>query len=326
MQWTLELAPKHPGRDCITTQAQRVTITIHCVTMYWFRGPQRYPPLTRRVIAISPRNTAPVRPIILHAHMFKNAGTTLDWSLRRCFGEGFDDHRDNEPMRQPGDYLATYLSTHLRIKALSSHWLPVPLPILPGIAPKLVMLLRNPLERSRSVYNFERAQVGTNTPGNQKARKLPFEEYVKWRLEPGTGPVLKNFQTRFCSGDYFGQDMDPLFRQAKANLESLPLIGLVHRYAESMVLFEEGLRDVFPDIDLSWRVQNASQTEVSTQENRIEEIASELGDTYSSLIDANRYDTMLLQTIEEKFERKLSKIPDLEARLCSMHQRNELHQ
>jgi len=282
--------------------------------------------LIRKVIAILSRDTAPVRPLILHAHMFKNAGTTLDWSLQRCFGDDFDDHRDNDAMRQPGDYLVTYLNTHLQTKSLSSHWLPVPLPTLPGLEPRLVMLLRNPLERSRSVYNFERAQVGTNTPGNQRARELPFEEYVKWRLEPGTGPVLKNFQTRFCSGDYFGQDMGQLFKQAKANLESSPLVGLVHRYAESMVLFEEGLRDVFPDIDLSWRVQNASQAVVSPVEDRIEAIAAELGDTYSSLTDANKYDIMLLQAIEEKFERELSKIPDLDARLRSMQQRNELHQ
>ncbi len=280
----------------------------------------------RKVIAILPNDTAPLRPLIFHAHMFKNAGTTLDWSLQRCFGDNFDDHRDNDAMRQPGDYLATYLNAHPQIKSLSSHWLPVPLPTLPGLEPRLVMLLRNPLERSRSVYNFEKAQVGTNTPGNQKARELPFDEYVKWRLEPGTGPVLKNYQTRFCSGDYFGQDMGQLFKQAKANLESIPLVGLVHRYAESMVLFEEGLSDVFPRIDLSWQVQNASQTLVSPLEDRIEAIATKLGNTYSALIDANKYDIMLLQTIEEKFERELSKISDLDARLNLMQQRNKLHQ
>ena len=220
--------------------------------------------------------------------MFKNAGTTLDWSLQRCFGGGFVDHRDDEAMRNNVEYLTRYLREHSSIKALSSHWLPLPVPETPDIDPRVLMLFRHPLERSRSVYNFERAQLDTSAAGNLKARALSFKGYVKWRLQPGTGPALMNFHTRYCSGDYFGKDMAQLYDQALHNLESLPLAGIVHRYDASMVLFEQSLNEVFPDLDLSWQIQNVSQAKPLSLEDKLADIAKELGDTYSSLVDANR--------------------------------------
>jgi len=263
------------------------------------------------------------RAVILHGHMFKNAGTTLDWSLRRSFGEGFVDHRDDDAMRNNGEYLATYLREHSSVTALSSHWLPLPVPETPDIKPRVLLLFRHPLERSRSVYKFERAQLDANAAGNKNARALSFRDYVKWRLQPGTGPAIKNFHTRYCSGNYFGKDMAQLYDQALHNLESIPLTGLVHRYGASMVLFEQSLVKVFPDLDLSWKIQNVSQSSTPSLEDKLEDIAEELGDTYSSLIDENKYDMMLFQYIQKRFEHQLSQIPKLGSHLSAMARRNE---
>jgi hypothetical protein len=255
--------------------------------------------------------------------MFKNAGTTLDWSLSRCFGAEFVDHRDDQCMRDKPSYLSNHLLSHPSIRALSSHWLPIP-PILPAtILGTVLVLLRNPLERCRSVYNFERMQPG-NSVGNKKARELSFKDYVRWRLEPDTGPVIKNFHTRYCSGDYSGDNMPALFAQATSNLDAMPLVGVVHRYAESMVLFEAGLQDSFPNIDLSWQVQNSSQGVSEPLSNRIESISQELGNDFQALIEANKYDLALFQYAEEKLDLELSKISNLKERITSINQRNKL--
>ena len=52
----------------------------------------------------SPRKSKGIlsRPVILHCHLFKNAGSTLDWSLQRQFGSTFIDHRDGDSMRFGG--------------------------------------------------------------------------------------------------------------------------------------------------------------------------------------------------------------------------------
>ncbi len=256
--------------------------------------------------------------------MFKNAGTTLDWSLKRCFGERFIDHRDDHAMRHNEHYLPEYISATAPLQALSSHWLPVPLPQLEGIRAHLLLLFRNPIERSRSVYNFERSQHASNDINNHNARQLSFKDYVKWRLEPGTGPVLKNFHTRYCSGNYFGQDIHQLYLQAIVNLEAIALTGLVHRYAESMALFEWGLHQEFPNIDLSWQRQNSSQSVSTSPEERIEIVADELGETFDQLLSENQYDLKLLQFVEDKMNRELAKIVDLDKRMNSIMSRNEL--
>ena len=41
------------------------------------------------------RLLGPRRHVLIHAHLFKNAGTTFDFSLQRSFGEQFVDHRDD---------------------------------------------------------------------------------------------------------------------------------------------------------------------------------------------------------------------------------------
>jgi hypothetical protein len=262
------------------------------------------------------------RHIILHAHMFKNAGTTLDWSLQRCFGASFTDHRDDNAMRGNTEYLNTYIGEHSQLQALSSHWLPIlPVPLAKFEA-HLILLLRNPIERCRSVYNFERKQENANGPGNIKARTLSFKDYIKWRLKSGTGPVIKNFHTRYCSGDYFGNDMEKLFDLAAANLEATPYVGLVHRYTESMALFEHHLSSVFPTIDLSWQVQNSSQSAQKFSEDRVEIISEELGETYAALIAENAHDMRLLQLAEDKLDQALSLLPDVESRLTSIRRRN----
>jgi len=52
------------------------------------------------------------RPVLVHAHMFKNAGSTLDWSLARSFGKGFVDHREDRGMKQGAAYFGPWLQAN----------------------------------------------------------------------------------------------------------------------------------------------------------------------------------------------------------------------
>ena len=36
------------------------------------------------------------RVIMVHTHIFKNAGTSLDWVLQKNFGKNFLDHRKSK--------------------------------------------------------------------------------------------------------------------------------------------------------------------------------------------------------------------------------------
>jgi hypothetical protein len=97
------------------------------------------------------------RNVILHSHIFKNAGSTFDWSLKRNFGERFVDHRDDEAMLSGKmEHLDQFLSGHPQVVALSSHRIHFRVSGWNQLRFHVVRILRDPIERARSVYNFDR--------------------------------------------------------------------------------------------------------------------------------------------------------------------------
>ena len=95
-------------------------------------------------------------------------------------------------MRRGSTYLGPYLETQVQLRALSSHWITFPLPALRRTHLHLALFFREPLERVRSVYDFERRQLPADTRGASKAKEVGFGDYVRWSLEPQQGPVIRN--------------------------------------------------------------------------------------------------------------------------------------
>lgn len=262
-----------------------------------------------------------LRPILLHAHLFKNAGTTLDWSLERSFSDGFCDHRDDANMRGNPEYLAKFLRDNSGLRALSSHWLPFPLPSLRGAVLRPLVLLRHPIERILSVYEFERRQA-VDHPGTQRARDGDLQSYVRWRLEERTGPVIRNYQTRMLSGIYPGKGDQLQFERAKQLLDSLPAIGIVERYRESVVLFEQELKEDFPEIDLAFRRQNVRDaSDHRTPEERREAVEQDLGELLDPVRDANSLDLTLYELACERFDSDWQSLNSAEALLDQLDSR-----
>jgi len=263
------------------------------------------------------------RPVLIHAHMFKNAGSSFDWSLQRSFGDAFVDHRDDDLMKRGADYFGAWLEQHPHCQAISSHWITAPLPQVPGLQPLLCLLMRDPIERMRSVYQFERQQQDVDTPGSVRAKKLSFLDYMRWQIEPMPGPVVKNYQTRYCSGTYLGEDLPELFNRACSLLSATDTVGLVHRYDESMVLFEFHLRPYFPQLDLSYVRQNAlSKSPQSLAEKRAD-VLEELAEISAEVLAANEYDLQLFALAEQRFDQLIARVPNFSERLASLQERNQ---
>jgi len=225
-------------------------------------------------------------------------------------------------MKQGAAYFGPWLQANPDCRAVSSHWVTPPLPHLPRTHLHLCLLLRDPIERMQSVYQFERAQQGVDTPGSIKAKQLDFAGYMRWQLQPMPGPVVKNYQTRYCSGDYLGFDLEAMYERACTLLSTTGALGLVHRYDESMVLFESVLRPHFPELDLSYIRQNViSSRDTSTAERR-EQVLWELGDLAEPVIEANRYDLRLFDLAERRFDELLAAVPDFDRHLDDLRRRN----
>lgn len=268
-----------------------------------------------------------MRNIILHGHIFKNAGTSLDWSLARSFGDGFLDHRDDQAMRcHGGRHLAEVLADNRDLMALSSHHLPRDIPALPGVRLHCIYLLRHPLLRIRSVYDFERAQQA-DTLGAQAAKRMSFREYVAWRMQPDTPPTIRNFQTLYLAKKKRSRARPacilPQFIDALVFAQSLPVVGIVELYDESMVLLEENLRAQLPTLDLAYLPQNVSDSPVAAvaEGQRLALTLEELGELGKMVIDNNSYDLTLYQAAQESLAAATSRLPDFADKLDSFRER-----
>ncbi len=264
------------------------------------------------------------RIVIIHNHLFKNAGTTIDFALRRNFGAGFVDHRDDDNMRKGSAYLGPYLSENPWIRAVSTHHLTLPLPSLDKVLLPQIVMLRDPIERVTSVYNFERRQTKAATPGALFATQHDLKEYVQWRMNPDVGNTIRNFYiSRFLprrkiKKKHFTAEE---FERARAFLLSVPLLGLVERFDESMVLMEEFLREYIPEIDLSYIPQNVGQKRKSVRERR-ELLKQELGEElFQKLQERNREDIALYELGKSLVKERINKVEGLEAKLRDFRKR-----
>lgn len=257
------------------------------------------------------------RVIIVHVHMFKNAGSTFDWSLKKNFGRDFIDHREDDKMRQGAKYFGPYLEENAHVKAVSSHHIRLPLPDVKGCRCLPVFILRHPVDRIGSVYAFHRKQK-SDTPGAVKAKEMSFKEYVCWFMDKYSPATIRDFQTRYCSGNIgvIKNLTEKEYNDARQSLQNTPLVGIVEQYAESMVLFEHHLKEFFPGINLGFKKQNVGKRQADSMETRIRNIEAELGEEAMNLVkENNHYDFMLYEEAKKLLASRLSGVAGVEDRL-----------
>lgn len=249
------------------------------------------------------------RVVIIHDHLFKNAGSTIDWILKKNFGKNFIDHRDDEEMKKGPEYLKTYIGRHKNIQAISSHHFSPPLPELQDVRFVLIKMFRNPIERVLSIYNFEKKQRPARSAGACYASTHDFQDYVDWRLSDRAGAVMRNFHVRRLLERRYrkNQITDELYAMALENLEKVELIGLVEQFDDSMLLFEDKLSLYFNNLDFKYIAQNVNKKGRVKGESGESQVRSMLSDSlYERLLEENAYDTMLMTRVQELFAQRFA--------------------
>ena len=268
-----------------------------------------------------------MRSIISHGHIFKNAGSTLDWSLARNLGANFLDHRDDKGIRT--DTLATLqslLSKTPNLKAISSHHLPQPLPAIDGITFHYVYLLRHPLARILSVYHFEHKQ-DSDSLGAKAAKNLSLREYVMWRMQPDVPATIRNYQTRYLAGFHVRSphlEITPqAFGEAITHLRKGAVVGIVENYDESMVVIEDYFRRQSIELDLSYVRQNTGSSYASgNAAARTAALANELDqETLDCVLRENSLDLALYYEAKTKLSECCNKIDNFSGKLLDFRAR-----
>ena len=241
------------------------------------------------------------RTIIIHHHIFKNAGTSFNHALTHIFGDQFleFDLPRNQIITQA--ILDYFILEHPQALAISSHHICLPTPQGENYQTISSILLRKPLARIRSIYNFERQQDAA-TPGAIKAKELNFKEFVEWRL--ATSPLLFcNYQTIYCA---MTQKPKPKYTPRKEDLElairnlsQCAVVGTVERYQESLKIANDRLREFFPDINLAYVHKNVTSKSLPSDEDIREGLVEDLGeDLVTKLEEMNQLDEQLYQVAD----------------------------
>lgn len=239
-----------------------------------------------------------MRKIILHYHLFKNAGTSLDATFKENF-KG-DEWVTKEFPAQPAknrEEVAQWILDNPQAKCFSSHTAFLPPPKLDGIKVLPVIFMRHPIDRIASAYEFERKQGG-NSFGAVLARNTDLKGYIETRLSIPSDRQCRNFHMhRFAM--MYGEKVGDEFERAKKAVETLPFVGVVENYKESLERLEKWLhKEGFKEISLTLKEKNVSRTLSKPLKEKLKEVSSKLGEEiYSIFVDANKEDIYLYEMV-----------------------------
>lgn len=227
------------------------------------------------------------RPLVIHYHLFKNAGTSVDAMLKDNFGARWAGF---EPAAGVG--VAEFIAAHDDVQAISTHTAQFPLPEVDGVEILPIVFLRDPLDRIFSAYLFEKDQV-EQTFGSELARRTSFADYVRTRLQIAGDRQCRNYHVHRFSALQAGPADSELDR-GLAGLTGLPFVGLVEHFSRSCLRLGAWLRGYFPDFAEFEQRWNASRRLTNDIEARHVIIRAELGAAlYRELFIANLKDYCL---------------------------------
>ena len=224
------------------------------------------------------------RTIILHYHFFKNAGSSLDKILQKNFKSKFltKEFPDANNINDKTEEVLNWIEENPNNIVFSTHS-SFPLPVKDNVNIISICFLRDPIDRIKSAYKFERKQDEKNFSADL-AKNVDFNEYVKVLLKKqGEGGQCSNFQT------YKLSEIVPIYNNALTNaseaLSRISFVGLVEEFDKSMKLLSNKLKLHFPDFFYEFNHSNKSSP-IPIEINQ---------DLNQFLIDCNQYDLELLK-------------------------------
>lgn len=183
-----------------------------------------------------------MRTVILHYHLFKNAGTSLDTVLKQNFGDRWVTQEFSGQNNTAA--VEDWIRNTPDAVAFSSHTMMGPPPRVDGVRVVSVMLLRDPIARIKSAYRFERQQ-NVETFGAVLARHTDLEGYVKVRLSLPHDRQCRNFQTQRLAA--LSPGPAPELSRAMAALDLLGVVGLVSDFGGTLQRLAGMIAQDYPD-------------------------------------------------------------------------------
>lgn len=272
------------------------------------------------------------KPVCIHFHIFKNAGSTLDEALKKNFSNKhltMDEQAKKASDIFSWEQVLSFLNNHKDVKSFSSHIIRFPLPESNHFHFLPIVFIRHPIDRIFSIYSFNRRrQDSRDDPGVKMCKTKNISEFIEWGLKNRVYSVLKNFQTRFLSRDNYEEPKINFedYNLAVKRLKNCTVIGVVDRLDESLVLCEETLKQYFPGINLADRDLNVSPERIGLLHERLDtnNNKKQIGENlFSKLMNENEYDFKLYKVANDELDKRISEIKNFEELLKNFRKRKK---
>ena len=136
----------------------------------------------------------------MHYHIFKNAGTTVEWVLAKNFRRKFARlDGKNRFFIITQNELLELLKSRPDIRAISTHTLFPPKPNIDGLHIHDLVLVRHPLDRLMSMYDFYHRANDKSDPLGEAARKLEPEKFFAFLIQKYPH-LINNAQVNYLNG------------------------------------------------------------------------------------------------------------------------------
>jgi len=256
-----------------------------------------------------------MRKIVLHHHFFKNAGSSLIAALSREMGNDFVEHHpsgNSKGIFRAND-LADLLNASPQLKAVSSHHLTGEnYNLHPALRSYFrffdFILVRHPLKRLLSIYNYYRTLEASSHPIVSAAQSLPVVDFFDYLIRRHPNQVI-NPQVNSLSG---GAPMPPSRKHLALAIDRLvgcTVCGTVDQYHDVMIVAEYFIMPIFPGLKLHYSIVNSSSSSTG-YDGTVGSIESLVGhDLYITLMDINALDIELCKAAEEELTRRKQHIP-----------------
>jgi len=176
--------------------------------------------------------------------------------LQKNFGDGWVTAEFEGKGGDNSGAVADWIASTPDAVAYSSHTMVGPVPQVDGVRVVPIVLLRDPIERIKSAYRFERKQ-DADTWGAKLAKAHDFEGYVHARLARPNDRQCRNFQTArlasMCPGD--APELDRAL-QAIEILRETGVIGRVEAFDDALAQLSTHLHDSYPEF--TWESTKAN--------------------------------------------------------------------
>jgi len=237
-----------------------------------------------------------IRHIIVHYHIFKNAGSTLRAILERNFGPhfaSFDSAAYDQRIRP--EQLIAYLRTNPNIAAISSHHLRPPVPQIKDIQFHEILILRDPLDRIRSMYDFYRRADTNKDPLTHEAKRLGIREFLTFVLETRPNLIINSQLNLVANGGAKIPEPADLTKAATV-VKSAHVVGVAERFDTFALLAERYFRPFFPHLNFSYVPENVSPGRSDDLRARLNQFAAVCGqELYDRLWTGTELDRQLVQ-------------------------------